>query len=68
MLAMGASKPWPDALEVMTGERELNASAFLEYFKPLQEWLVKTNKQLGVHIGWEPSESELELALDYLDF
>ena len=32
MLALGASKPWPDALEVMTGQRQMDASALLEYF------------------------------------
>lgn len=57
MLSMGASKPWPDALASMTGERQLNASAFIEYFKPLEVWLLTTNKRLGVHIGWEPSDS-----------
>lgn len=59
MLAMGSSKPWPDALEVMTGERKMDASAFLEYFKPLEDWLIKTNKELGVHIGWERSDSKI---------
>lgn len=58
MLAMGASKPWPDALEAMTGQRKMDASAFLEYFKPMEEWLSKTNERLGVHIGWEPSDSK----------
>lgn len=55
---MGSSKPWPDALESMTGERKLDASAFLEYFKPLSDWLLKTNKELGVYIGWDESDSE----------
>lgn len=58
MLALGSSKPWPDALEVMTGERVLSADAFLEYFKPLSEWLEKTNKELGVKTGWESSDSK----------
>lgn len=58
MLALGSSKPWPDALEVMTGERSLNASAILEYFEPLSEWLKDTNKKLGVKIGWEQSDSK----------
>lgn len=58
MLSMGASKPWPDAMEAMTGQRQLDAGDILEYFKPLEQWLLKTNKQLGVHIGWEPSDSK----------
>lgn len=58
---MGSSKPWPDALEAMTGQRKLDATDILEYFKPLEKWLLKTNKQLGVNIGWEPSDSEKAL-------
>lgn len=58
MLELGSSKPWPDALEAVTGQRQLDASAILEYFKPLEDWLLETNKKLGVNIGWERSESE----------
>lgn len=43
MLALGASKSWPDAMEVLTGERKMSADAILEYFKPLQDWLVEEN-------------------------
>ncbi len=39
MLEMGASKPWPDALEALTGERQMDATAILDYFAPLREWL-----------------------------
>lgn len=58
MLELGSSKPWPDALEAVTGQRELNASAILEYFKPLYQWLLETNEKLGVNIGWKQSESK----------
>jgi peptidyl-dipeptidase A len=34
MLAMGASKPWPDALEAFTGQREMSGAAMVEYFRP----------------------------------
>lgn len=50
MLAMGQSKPWPDALEVLTGERQTDAGALLEYFAPLKQWLDEQNK--GKKIGW----------------
>jgi len=43
MLQLGASKPWPDALEVLTGQREMDATALTEYFAPLQQWLKKQN-------------------------
>lgn len=50
MLAMGASKPWPDALEAFTGERQMNGTAMVEYFAPLMTWLEEQNK--GEEAGW----------------
>jgi len=52
MLALGAEKPWPDALEVLTGERALDATAILDYFAPLTTWLKKQNQ--GRTCGWAP--------------
>jgi peptidyl-dipeptidase A len=50
MLKMGASKPWPDALEALTGSRQMDATAILDYFKPLQTWLDEQTK--GKPKGW----------------
>ncbi|HZW91230.1 MAG TPA: M2 family metallopeptidase, partial [Myxococcaceae bacterium] len=50
MLALGASKPWPDALEALTGERRIDAGAMLEYFAPLAGWLREQNR--GRTCGW----------------
>ncbi len=50
MLEMGQSKPWPDALEAMTGERQTDGNALLEYFAPLKKWLDEQNK--GQKTGW----------------
>ena len=50
MLELGASKPWPEALEAMTGERQMDATAILEYFAPLHAWLKEQNK--GQKCGW----------------
>ena len=50
MLAMGCSKPWPDALEKLTGQRQMDASAILDYFAPLKKWLDEQNQ--GKPIGW----------------
>ncbi len=50
MLELGAAKPWPDALEALTGERQMDASAMLEYFAPLQSWLRQQTK--GQQCGW----------------
>ena len=50
MLALGSSKPWPDALEALTGQREIDATAILDYFAPLHGWLEEQNK--GQACGW----------------
>ncbi|MEZ5938206.1 MAG: M2 family metallopeptidase [Hyphomonadaceae bacterium] len=50
MLEMGASKPWPDALEAFTGTREMSAEPMVEYFQPLTVWLKDQNK--GRSCGW----------------
>ncbi len=52
MLEMGQSRPWPDALEALTGERQMDATAILEYFAPLQKWLDEQNAKNGVEPGW----------------
>jgi peptidyl-dipeptidase A len=51
MMAMGRSRPWPDALEALTGERGLDATALLDYFAPLGAWLDEQNRDRPV--GWE---------------
>lgn len=50
MLEMGASRPWPDALEAFTGTRKMSGKAMLAYFAPLQGWLKTQNK--GQQCGW----------------
>ena len=50
MLAMGASEPWPEALEAFTGSREISGKAMAEYFAPLKAWLDEQNA--GKVSGW----------------
>lgn len=58
MLSMGASKPWPDAMEAFTGERKMSGKAIAEYFEPLRVWLEAENQRNNVHIGWSKSNSK----------
>ena len=51
MMEMGQSRPWREALEAMTGEKEMDASAILEYFEPLNKFLKRANK--GKKCGWQ---------------
>ncbi|MBS2011283.1 MAG: M2 family metallopeptidase [Deltaproteobacteria bacterium] len=50
MLQLGQSKPWPEALAVLSGEKKADASAMLEYFAPLRTYLKKQNE--GEQCGW----------------
>jgi peptidyl-dipeptidase A len=50
LLAMGASQPWQQALEAMSGEKSADAGAMLEYFQPLRGWLAEQVK--GERCGW----------------
>lgn len=50
MLEMGASKPSPEALKAFTGTDRMDASAMLDYFAPLKQWLDEQNKSR--QCGW----------------
>jgi peptidyl-dipeptidase A len=45
MLAMGQSRPWPEALKALTGEDKMDATAIIDYFAPLKRWLDEQNAQ-----------------------
>ncbi|MYN26288.1 M2 family metallopeptidase [Duganella levis] len=47
MLALGASKPWPEALKAISGEDKIDGNALLEYFAPLKTWLDQQNAILS---------------------
>jgi peptidyl-dipeptidase A len=50
MLAMGQSRPWQEALETLTGSKQMDATAIIDYFAPLKQWLDERTK--GQPIGW----------------
>ena len=52
MLSMGSSEPWQEALFTLTGERQMDATAILDYFAPLKKWLDEENRRLGGKCGW----------------
>lgn len=55
MLAAGASQPWPETLEKLTGTRQMDARPILEYFAPLHAWLKQQN--VGQQCGWDASQA-----------
>ena len=50
MLSMGLSRPWPEALEKIAATKQMDATAILDYFKPLDAWLDEQIK--GKPVGW----------------
>lgn len=51
MLAKGNSQPWQATLKELTGGEQMDASAVLEYFAPLNTWLENQNQ--GKSCGWQ---------------
>jgi peptidyl-dipeptidase A len=54
MLEAGQSQPAQFTLKQMTGTDHLDASAMLEYFRPLYEWLKQQNELNKSKPGWKP--------------
>jgi len=50
MMASGQSEPWQDALEKLTGTREMDATAIIDYFAPLMAYLKEQNAERSC--GW----------------
>jgi len=50
MMKMGLEQPWPEALEALTGEKQMDATAIIDYFQPLLDWLKEQNKDATC--GW----------------
>lgn len=50
MLSKGNSQPWQQTMKELTGGEQMDASAILEYFAPLQDWLKQQNE--GKTCGW----------------
>lgn len=51
-LKLGFSKPWPEAMQLITGQPNMSASAMMSYFKPLLDWLLTENGRHGEKLGW----------------
>ncbi|XP_077996680.1 angiotensin-converting enzyme-like [Glandiceps talaboti] len=62
MLKMGSSVPWPDAMEAITGQRDMSAKPLIAFFQPLIDWLEEQNEKNGDVTGWDlnwsPPEDE----------
>uniref|UniRef100_A0A6Q2XA23 Angiotensin-converting enzyme n=1 Tax=Esox lucius TaxID=8010 RepID=A0A6Q2XA23_ESOLU len=52
VMKLGFSKPWPEAMAMITGEPVMSAKPLVEYFKPLTDWLEAENNKNGEVRGW----------------
>jgi len=50
VMSLGASRPWPDVMKLITGYKDIRADRMLEYFRPLMAWLREQNR--GHRVGW----------------
>ena len=53
MLELGSSLPWTDALEKLTGTRDMSAKPLSKFFEPLENWLKEANAINGDKPGWD---------------
>lgn len=51
-MKLGFSKPWPEAMAMVTGQPKMTAQPLMEYFKPLIDWLEKENNNNKEVRGW----------------
>ncbi|XP_029068878.1 angiotensin-converting enzyme isoform X5 [Monodon monoceros] len=51
-MKLGFSRPWPEAMRLITGQPNMSAAAMMTYFKPLLDWLVTENTRHGEKLGW----------------
>uniref|UniRef100_A0A8C0I3B3 Angiotensin-converting enzyme n=1 Tax=Balaenoptera musculus TaxID=9771 RepID=A0A8C0I3B3_BALMU len=64
-MKLGFSRPWPEAMRLITGQPNMSAAAMMTYFKPLLDWLVTENRRHGEKLGWPqynwtPNSARLE--------
>ncbi|XP_041734342.1 angiotensin-converting enzyme-like isoform X1 [Coregonus clupeaformis] len=52
VMKLGFSKPWPEAMALITGEPTMSAKPLVQYFKPLTDWLEAENNKNGEVRGW----------------
>ncbi|XP_056432698.1 angiotensin-converting enzyme [Gadus chalcogrammus] len=52
VMKLGFSKPWPEAMAMITGQPRMTAGPLVEYFKPLRKWLEDENAKNKEVLGW----------------
>uniref|UniRef100_A0A8B9L1H6 Angiotensin-converting enzyme n=1 Tax=Astyanax mexicanus TaxID=7994 RepID=A0A8B9L1H6_ASTMX len=52
VMKLGFSKPWPEAMTMITGQPQMSVQPLMEYFQPLITWLEQENAKNGDVLGW----------------
>lgn len=56
MMSLGSTKSWHDVIAKVLAKPDLSASAILEYYAPIIDWVKALNKENNVKIGWNESK------------
>lgn len=70
-MKLGYSKPWPEAMQMITGQPNMSADALMKYFQPLTDWLIQENRKNGDTIGWpdynwSPAQAVVDSKVSFL--
>ena len=57
MLKLGKSKPWPEALEKLTGSKKMDVGPLKEYFEPLNKWMKQQREKYEYPLGWAKEDN-----------
>ncbi|XP_051925575.1 angiotensin-converting enzyme [Hippocampus zosterae] len=73
VMKLGFSKPWPEAMTMITGGPKMSAKPLMEYFEPLIKWLERENDKNGDIRGWpdydwKPLTGDAEVKTSTVDF
>ncbi|XP_014329010.1 angiotensin-converting enzyme [Xiphophorus maculatus] len=52
VMRLGYSKPWPEAMAMITGQSKMSVQPLMQYFQPLITWLEEENKKNNEVRGW----------------
>ncbi|XP_073844468.1 angiotensin-converting enzyme-like [Musca autumnalis] len=55
MMSVGSTKSWRKTIKPLTVRKieRISATAFLEYFEPLNTWVTEDNVEKNLHVGWK---------------
>ena len=63
MLKLGKSKPWPEALEKLTGSKKMDVGPLKEYFEPLNKWMKQQREKYEYPLGWAKEDTTASVSM-----